>query len=448
MSGDAEIPPTYYFSGITFNPSFYQSSSSDYLTLATAKSSFLTYPTAQGTETITTLISSSIDSVSTSNDLNLALSQIGGVFTLANGARTGNINIGANATAGNINFGSNTNGETRVSGTVVDIGYKQATGNIIIGGDQTSGTINIGVKAGRLATGAINICSTNQTNSLVIPITIGNSSSTTAMNGICTFATSLNTPTINPLANTSNLSICLSQSSGILNLGVGNRTKSNGTGEGNINIGTGINTITSGSVAPTINIGNNTSTANLTEISIGATNTTTTINGDLTLAGATTANDGLTLASSKYITTTASASAITAPTLITQVGYIATGTSLTTTVPTSGLVTSMASIVLTAGVWVISATRRVDNTSGTTGITISLGTNSRTNSSGISDDYIYGLSSYTPQSTGFNFASVTGIVSLTATGNITIYLNLNLTYTTPTPTSPIGNAIFSAVRIA
>jgi hypothetical protein len=290
MSGDAEIPPTYYYSGITFNPSFYQSSSSDYLTLATAKSSFLTYPTAQGTETITTLISSSIDSVSPSSDLNLSLSQIGGVFTLANGARTGNINIGANATAGNINFGSNTNGETRVSGTVVDIGYKQATGNIIIGGDQTSGTINIGVKAGRLATGAINICSTNQTNSLVIPITIGNSSSTTAMNGICTFATSLNTPTINPLANTSNLSICLSQSSGILNLGVGNRTKSNGTGEGNINIGTGINTITSGTVAPSINIGTNTSTSNVTEIAIGATNTTTTINGALTLAGATTVN--------------------------------------------------------------------------------------------------------------------------------------------------------------
>jgi hypothetical protein len=188
MSGDAEIPPTYYFSGITFNPSFYQSSSSDYLTLATAKSSFLTYPTAQGTETITTLISSSIDSISTSNDLTLALSQIGGVCTIANGARTGNINIGANATQGNINFGSNTNDETRISGNVVDIGYKQATGNIIIGGDQTTGTINIGVKAGRLAAGAINICSTDQTNSLVIPIKIGNSSSTTAMNGTCTFA--------------------------------------------------------------------------------------------------------------------------------------------------------------------------------------------------------------------------------------------------------------------
>jgi hypothetical protein len=61
MSGDSEAPPTYYFSGITFNPTFYTATSGNYLTLATAKSSFLTYPTAQGTETISTLISSSID---------------------------------------------------------------------------------------------------------------------------------------------------------------------------------------------------------------------------------------------------------------------------------------------------------------------------------------------------------------------------------------------------
>ena len=61
MSGDAELPPTYYFSGITFNPDFYQTASGDYLTFETAKKSFLTYPTAQGSETITTLNSSSIN---------------------------------------------------------------------------------------------------------------------------------------------------------------------------------------------------------------------------------------------------------------------------------------------------------------------------------------------------------------------------------------------------
>ena len=68
MSGDAELPPTYYFSGITFNPDFYQTASGDYLTFETAKKSFLTYPTAQGSETITTLNSSTI----TSNSYNLS----------------------------------------------------------------------------------------------------------------------------------------------------------------------------------------------------------------------------------------------------------------------------------------------------------------------------------------------------------------------------------------
>ena len=81
MSGDSEVPPTYYFSGITFNPDFYQSSG-DYLTLATAKSNFLTYPTAQGAETISTLNSSSIStSTLTSTGLITAngISNTGGI---------------------------------------------------------------------------------------------------------------------------------------------------------------------------------------------------------------------------------------------------------------------------------------------------------------------------------------------------------------------------------
>jgi hypothetical protein len=57
------IPPTYYFNGITFNPSFYQSDE-DYLTIKTAKSSFLTYPMSQGDE----LFSSNITLQSTLTD--------------------------------------------------------------------------------------------------------------------------------------------------------------------------------------------------------------------------------------------------------------------------------------------------------------------------------------------------------------------------------------------
>ena len=39
-SGDAEAPPPYYFSGMTFNPDFYTSSTSTYLTKITGKNIF------------------------------------------------------------------------------------------------------------------------------------------------------------------------------------------------------------------------------------------------------------------------------------------------------------------------------------------------------------------------------------------------------------------------
>ena len=67
--GDAQSPPTYYFYKITFNPSFC-STTSEYLTATTGKKLFLSYPTAQGTQTISNLISSQIDSVSSTTAFN------------------------------------------------------------------------------------------------------------------------------------------------------------------------------------------------------------------------------------------------------------------------------------------------------------------------------------------------------------------------------------------
>jgi hypothetical protein len=46
----SELPPTDFFSAITFNKSFYQSSSDDYLTASTGKKIFLSYPISQGDE--------------------------------------------------------------------------------------------------------------------------------------------------------------------------------------------------------------------------------------------------------------------------------------------------------------------------------------------------------------------------------------------------------------
>ena len=71
----SEIPPTDYFSGITFNPDFYQSSSEDYLTASTGQNYFLTYPTAQGSETITTLKTSSIESSAPTTAMTLLSNQ-------------------------------------------------------------------------------------------------------------------------------------------------------------------------------------------------------------------------------------------------------------------------------------------------------------------------------------------------------------------------------------
>ena len=88
----SELPPTYYFTDITFNPSFYTSTTtSNYLTLETAKNIFLTYPAAQGTETITTLNSSTINTSGPT------------------------LSIGANGTSNStIVIGSDTNAQTTV----------------------------------------------------------------------------------------------------------------------------------------------------------------------------------------------------------------------------------------------------------------------------------------------------------------------------------------------
>ena len=194
-SGDSQPAPTYYFSGILFNPSFYTSSSSDYLTQTTAKKYFLSYPSAQGTETISNLISTSI------------------------------------------------NYSSPLTGSFFDIGTNQVSGGTIRVGP-TGATAGVSVHCG-------NIDFKNNT--------INNATAAT----------------------TGSLSICDAQTQGVLNIATSSRVKASGTTNGDINIGTGINSIASGTIPPQINIGNNPSTLNATQILIGATNTTTTINGAL-----------------------------------------------------------------------------------------------------------------------------------------------------------------------
>jgi len=232
MSGDSEIPPTYYFSGIKFNPSFYQSSSSDYLTLATAKSSFLTYPTAQGSETISTLTSSTINSstinsTSYASDLSIVPNQTDGILNIGTGGRSllGAINIGTGSTVAN----------------PITIGSDASAVNLY-------GTVSI--KSGNLiATG--------------VSISCGSFLSSSASTA-CTFASNV--------------------SSALITLGQGQLS-------GGIEIAN--NTLFAGTVTIA---GSATSGAN--NIQLGNTRTTVTCGGSLT------ANQGLTLPSTTYTTTT------------------------------------------------------------------------------------------------------------------------------------------------
>jgi len=74
-SGDSETPPTYYFSGMTFNPDFYTSSTSTYITKVTGKKYFLSYPTAQGDETIDRIYTQNISSITPTENFNFLDSQ-------------------------------------------------------------------------------------------------------------------------------------------------------------------------------------------------------------------------------------------------------------------------------------------------------------------------------------------------------------------------------------
>jgi len=110
MSGNAETPPTYYFSGITFNPSFFTTSSSDYLTKQTAKSYFLSYPKAQGTETISTLNCAVLNTPSQTSNLDLGVNIINGT-----------ISMGDIQTNGSIIIGNNGNTDTQIKGGLIKL---------------------------------------------------------------------------------------------------------------------------------------------------------------------------------------------------------------------------------------------------------------------------------------------------------------------------------------
>ena len=205
MSGDSEIPPTYYFSGITFNPTFYSSASSDYLTASTGKKIFLSYPTAQGTETITSLKSSSIEPTSSTLDI-AVLSTSSTVNIGTSTARTGSINIGNSATTGlgnNIGIGSALS-NTSIAGKYVELAA--STNGISL---NTSGNMDL------IAT-AYNIGTTLVSNTNINIGTTGKT--TTTINGNISLSQPITLPTTAVTPASTQLGYCNNVNAGYLSV--------------------------------------------------------------------------------------------------------------------------------------------------------------------------------------------------------------------------------------
>jgi hypothetical protein len=270
MSGNADTPPTYYFSGITFNPSFFTSSSSDYLTKQTAKSYFLSYPTAQGTETISTLKASSIDSSTTTTAFDFLPSQ------------TANINIGntSSGTSGQIiKIGPTattaiTVGDLSVIANSLNNSTNSANRSVKIGDLQTDGGADLDLGAHISRLGDINIGTGNLFSTPTINI------GATLLNGSVRAGATINIGrmTTNPInVGNANANVTINSSSGSIKtpaLATGTLTASSLiTANGGVSVPAG----------QTLNvIGNQTSTGLITA------------NGGITCAGLTT-NSGITV---------------------------------------------------------------------------------------------------------------------------------------------------------
>ena len=262
-------PSSPYFNGIVYNPSFFTSSTGTYLN----------YPLAQGTETISTLKTSSIDSATPTTAMTLFGSQTANL-TMAT-AVTGTIRLGAYTTTsthiGNIDHQNNN----------INNASAPLVGSLGLGTSQTDGILNIGTGS-RTTTGAINI-GTGATAGIANPITIGSSSSNTSLYGTVSVMNG-NLLAYGSIACGS----YLSASSG----GTGSCLFGSNVNSGIVTLG---NSLTTGTLelanynqfAGTVNIANSATSSYANNIKLGNAYTTTTIGGALTNTGLITASGGI-----------------------------------------------------------------------------------------------------------------------------------------------------------
>jgi len=290
MSGDSETPPTYYFSGITYNPDFYTTTSSTYLTKTTGKKYFLSYPTAQGDETISRLYTSQVSTPTPTDAFNFLDSLTGNLYIGENASGTTGqiIQIGAK-TLTTVKLGALSIKESTIDTLAPSTAFNilgSQTAGITIGGNVPAGQI---IQIGQAATAA-KVYASN--------ISFDNNSINHATNNT-----------------TGVVNLCNAQSDGNGQLNIGTHNSRAGP----INIGTGLSStstinlgaITGTTSANTINIGILTPNA----ITIGHAVANVTINsssgsikspaittGTLTASGAITANNGITIPTGKTLT--------------------------------------------------------------------------------------------------------------------------------------------------
>ena len=191
-----------------FDTSVFDETNGAYLTYTSAKKLFLTYPTAQGEETIASLIAGSIDYTSPASGsyFDIGTNQVSGgtvrigptgtsgvsvhagnidctnnTINNATDAAANNLALGNSQTTGVLNIGTGTR-TTGGNGGAINIGTGgSVTAPINIGGGaSSSNTINIGQTGATTGTTTTNI---NTSSSGAHPVNIGSSTSITTLSG-------------------------------------------------------------------------------------------------------------------------------------------------------------------------------------------------------------------------------------------------------------------------
>ena len=219
------------------------------MTLATAKNIFLTYPTAQGTETIDWLRTSQISSLRPAENFNFLDAQTANLYIGNTSTGTTNqlIQVGASALT-TVQCGALTIKERSINNAT-----SATTGNIYIGDNQTSGAIYIGTGNNVLRTSTSSINIGNYSTSAGA-INVGTSATTTNINGKGSiYATKFDIHDPTAILQLGDL-----QTTGRLDIGSGGLR----SGTGAINIGTG------GSAVFPITIGSTTSTTTMQGTSV------------------------------------------------------------------------------------------------------------------------------------------------------------------------------------